>query len=247
MRTAAFVGALLFVCPLIYPSVSLADANDYVSTPIVVEGEKEIDLKSGAEKLRNKSGGTATSIGLGWAPTAWWFTEFYGKYKRDPGTSNAFDAWELENKFQLTETGRFPVDVGVLLEIERPSARAEGYELVYGPLLQSEWGQIQGNLNLLIKQHFDNSVKLNTELIYQVQLKYRASLQFEWGAQAFGSFSRFDRRSPYTLQENKIGPAIFGKIKTGNHQAINYNAAILFGTTANTARTTLRIQTEYEF
>ena len=115
MRTVRLAGALLAICPLIYPRVSFADANDYVATPIVVEGEKEIDFKWGAQRLRNGTSGTATSIGLGWGPTAWWFTEFYAKYKRDPGASNAFDAWEFENKFQLTETGRYPVDVGFLL------------------------------------------------------------------------------------------------------------------------------------
>ena len=247
MRTAKVAGALLALCPVIYSTQSFAGANDYVPTPIVEEGEKEIDFKWGAEKFRNGTSGTATSIGLGWAPTSWWFTEIYAKYKRDPGASNGFDAWEFENRFQLTDTGRFPVDVGFLLEIERPRDRTEGYELTYGPMLQAEWGQVQGNLNLLIQKHVRASVPFDTELHYQAQLKYRASPQFEWGAQALGSFGPWNKWSPSSLQEHKIGPAIFGKIKTGSHQAITYNAAILFGATNATARTTIRLQTEYEF
>ena len=33
-----------------------------------------------------------------------------------PGESHGFDAWEWENKFQLIETGKYPVDIGLLLE-----------------------------------------------------------------------------------------------------------------------------------
>ena len=48
-------------------------------------------------------------------------------------------------------------------------------------------------------------------------------------------------------QEHQFGPAIFGKIKMGTKQAIKYNAAVLFGTTSASPRTTLRMQAEYEF
>jgi len=82
--------------------------------------------------------------------TSWWFTELYAKWHHEPGAPSAFDAWEWENKFQLTETGKYPVDVGFLLEIERPKDRSEGYEYKWGPLLQSEFGLWQANLNLLI-------------------------------------------------------------------------------------------------
>jgi len=38
------------------------------------------------------------------------------------------------------------VDIGFLLEIERPKVRSEGYELRWGPLLQTEFGtQVQAH------------------------------------------------------------------------------------------------------
>ena len=247
MRSANLAGALLALCPLVYVADSFAGANEYVRTPIVEDGEKEVDFKWGAERLRDGTSGAATSVGLGWAPTAWWFTELYVKYKREPGSTNGFDAWEWENRFQLTETGRYPVDIGFLLEIERPTDRSEGYELTYGPMFQSEWGAVQGNLNLLIQRHVRASAQFDTELQYQAQIKYRASQQFEWGVQALGSFGPWNQWNSSSRQEHKVGPAIFGKIKIGVHQALAYNAALLFGTTSTTARTTLRLQTEYEF
>ncbi len=247
MRIAKSARVLVALCPLFVPLMLRAAPNDYVITPIVEQGEKEIDFKSGAEQRKDMSSGTATSVGFGLGATSWWFTELYGKWKRDPGQSNAFDAVEWENRFQLTETGKYPVDVGFLLETERPKDQSEGYEITYGPLLQAEWGSIQGNLNLLWQRHIRASEPFETELHYQVQLKYRASEKFEWGAQGFGSLGRWDKWAPSSEQEHKFGPAIFGKIKTGSKQAIRYNAAILFGTNNAAPRTTFRLQTEYEF
>ena len=38
------------------------------------------------------------------------------------------DALEWENKFQPTETGKYPVDVGFIVEIERPRDHDEGWK-----------------------------------------------------------------------------------------------------------------------
>jgi hypothetical protein len=40
---------------------------------------------------------------------------------------------------------------------------------------------------------------------------------------------------------------VFGKIAVGNHQAIKYNAALLFDTNSTTRSNTFRTQVEYEF
>jgi hypothetical protein len=247
MRIASLARALAALCPLLVPAVLHAEPNDYVHTPIVEEGEKEIDFKTGFEKNKDKSSRTATSIGLGWGATSWWFTELYGKWHREPSQTSGFDAWEWENRFQLTPTGKYPLDLGFLLEVERPKDRSEGYELTYGPLLQSEWGLVQGNLNLLWQKHARAAESFDTELHYELQLKYRASEKFEWGAQGFGSFGPWDHWAPSSQQEHKFGPAIFGKVRTGVAQAVRYNAALLFGTTSASPRTTLRFQAEYEF
>ncbi|MEO8656111.1 MAG: hypothetical protein ABI409_18450, partial [Ramlibacter sp.] len=92
MRIAFLARALAALCPLFLPVVVHAAPNDYVHTPTVEEGEKEIDFKWGAEKNKDGSSGTATSIGLGWGATSWWFTELYGKWHREPSQSSRFDA-----------------------------------------------------------------------------------------------------------------------------------------------------------
>ena len=248
MRIARLARTLAVLCPLLVPSLVRAGPSDYVKTPIVEEGEKEIDFKWGAEKFKRGGGsGTAASVGFGWGATSWWFTELYAKWKREPGATSGFDAFEWENRFQLTETGKYPVDVGFLLEIERPKDRAEGYKLTYGPLLQKEWGPVQGNLNLLWQKHVRASEPFDTELHYEAQVKYRASEKFEWGAQGFGNFGRWDHWARASEQEHLFGPAVFGKIKLAGKQAVKYNAGLLFGMTSASPRARLRVQTEYEF
>jgi hypothetical protein len=235
------------LCSALLPSTAHAGPDDYVRMATVEQGEREIDLKTGQQKNRDGSRDTAASLGFGYGVNAWWFTEIYSKYKRSSGGSTTLDAREWENRFQLTETGRFPVEVGFLLEIERPVDRAEGYELTYGPLFQSEWGKAQGNFNPLIQKHARASTAFDTELRYQLQLKYRQSERLEWGMQAFGSLGQWDQWSPKSQQFHKVGPALFGKFKFGARQAIKWNMALLRGVTDATEPTTFRFQAEYEF
>lgn len=226
---------------------ALAGPNDYVRTPIVTYGEREIDFKTGVHRNRDGSTESAHALGLGLTPATRWFSELYVKYARPAGEAQSFDAWEWENRFQLTETGRYAVDLGLLLEVERPKDRTEGYELTWGPLLQKEWGRVQGNVNLLVQKHVRATQPSETSLLYQAQLKYREAEALEWGLQALGTLGTWNHVGSLSQQEGKIGPALFGKIRTGRHEAIHWNAAWLAGTTHASPSNTVRLQAEYEF
>ena len=250
MRTAIKAGAtaaLLSSC-LGLPAISMAGPSDYVNTPIVEEGEKEIDFKAGTAKLRDGSRETAYSVGFGWGVNRWWATEIYAKGHKPPGERNSFDAWEWENKFQLTETGKYPVDVGFLLEIERPRDRSEGYEYKWGPLFQTDINnRVQANLNILVEKHIRAAVPEKAELGYEWQVKYRYKPEFEYGVQGFGDVGPWDHWEPKSEQPHIAGPALFGKVRVGQKQVISYNAGLLFGLTHGAPRNTLRLQAEYEF
>ena len=77
-----------------------AGPSDYVLTPNVEQGEKEIDLKAGTSKARDGSRQNKESIGFGYGVTSSWFTEVYAIWHKEPGDRHGFDAWEWENKFQ---------------------------------------------------------------------------------------------------------------------------------------------------
>lgn len=250
MTTARRAGALFALACLSTSMTFTAHAgpSDYIFTPIVEEGEREIDFKAGSSKFRDGTRANKESIGFGYGATSWWFTELYAIWHKEPGERRGFDAWEWENKFQLTETGKYAVDVGLVLEIERPKDRSEGYEVKWGPLLQADFGRgLQGNLNLLLEKHVRVEGGGQAELGYQWQLKHRWRPQFEYGVQAFGSFGPWNNWSPSSAQSHVAGPAIFGRLHVAERQTIKYNAAWLLGMGRGSPRNTLRMQAEYEF
>ncbi len=233
------------------PAISQAGPSDYVFVPSVEYGEREIDFKYGTAKDRDSEGAgrtSAGSVGFGWGATQWWFTEAYLKYKKEPADKTKYDAWEWENKFQLTEPNRFFVDVGFITEFEAPRDRNEGYEFKFGPLFQLDTGALRWNANLLFERVFRSKEEGPhvTEIGYKLQVKYPLRENFEIGAQAFGEMGKWNDWAPREEQSHRAGPAVFGKIKLEGRQAIKYNAAWLFGTDA-APRNTFRLQAEYEF
>src|SRR5258708_1859770 len=178
---------LLAAAALGLPAIAQAGPSDYVYVPTVEYAEREIDLKFGTARLADEEGRAAAgSLGFGWGATPSWFTEAYVKYQREPGDRTRYDAFEWENKFQLTETGEHFVDVGFITEIEVPREhRVEGYELKVGPLFQWDTGGVQWNANLLFERVFRGQAEPRiTGMGYQLQVKHRAASAFEYGVQA---------------------------------------------------------------
>ncbi len=233
------------------PVIALAGPSDYVYVPSVEYGEREIDFKYGTRKLGEEGlRETAASLGFGYGVNQWWFTEAYVKYQKTPGEGTKYDAFEWENKFQLTEHNQYFVDVGLITEIEIPREhREEGYEFKIGPLFQGDAGPIRWNANLLFERVFRgrSSGPHVTEMGYQLQAKYALSPTFEVGAQAFGEMGKWDHWEPSSEQSHRAGPAVFGKVKLGGREAIRYNAAWLHGVSHAAPRDTFRVQAEYEF
>lgn len=250
MRTAIGAGALaaLVLSCLCASRLAVAGPSDYVYTPIVEEGEREIDFKAGSAKSRAGARENKHSVGLGLGVNSGWFTEVYAIWHQEPGERHRFDAWEWENKFQLTETGKYPVDIGILFEIERPRDRSEGYEYRWGPLFQTDISpSVQANLNLLFEKHIRASAPSKAQLGYQWQVKYRWRPSFEFGLQGFGDLGPWDDWQAKSAQPHIAGPALFGRIGLGGRQAIKYNAGLLFGLTDGASRKTVRLQAEHEF
>lgn len=242
-RFAAFAAATASLCL----QTAVAGPADYIYLPNVEYGEREIDFKFGSASGKDQDRLSAASIGFGYGVTQRWFTEVYAKYQKAGGEKTEFDAFEWENKFQLTETGQFPVDIGLITEIERPKDRTEGYEFKWGPLFQTDVGKVQLNANLLFQRNYRAETPNDTQFGYQFQAKYRWQPQFEFGLQAFGETGKWDHWDKAAEQNHRVGPAIFGKLSLGGRQVIKYNAAYLFGTTSASPDHTFRLQTEYEF
>lgn len=227
-----------------------AGPADYVYLPTVEYGEREIDFKFGTGTPADGDKKTVTSLGFGYGATEYWFTEFY--FKREvEGSSSDVTLAEWENKFQLLETGKYPIELGLITEIEAPISVSGLWEAKIGPLFQTEFGKLQLNANFIFERKYSSNgsgEQYPTEALYQWQIKYRLQPEFEFGAQGFGALGEWGAWLNTKVEENhSVGPAVFGKVSLGNRQVIKYNTALLIGTGTGVAERTLRLQAEYEF
>jgi hypothetical protein len=232
---------------LALPAVAAAGPADYVYTPSVEYGEREIDFKIGHQQGGGQERLSAASLGLGFGVTERWFTEIYTKFEKPGGESGRYDAFEWENRFLLTEPNRYPLDVGFVIEIERPRNRAEGTEFRLGPLFQTDYDRWRFNFNVLFERSVNADEPSRTELGYQFQARYFSRGNTDFGVQAFGEMGPVSHWDPGREQTHRVGPAIFGKFPLGGRNVIQYNAAVLFGLTSGAPDRTLRAQVEYEF
>ena len=236
-------------CWMVLVQSAHAGPADYVYTPAVVYGEREIGVKYGAASPLAGNSVQVAGVGAGYGVNEYWFTEVYLKQERN-GTQDATLA-EWENKFQLTETGEYPLDLGLLTELEVPVSGKAPWEIRFGPLLQTEFGKLQLNGNLLFERAFgradENGVPFSVNLAYQWQVKYRWQPTLEFGMQGLGEVGKWDNWYQQNQQIHRVGPALFGKFALGNRQAIKYNVAWLFGAGAAAPNHTFRAQLEYEF
>ncbi len=239
---------LMFCFSMFYIGHAAAGPADYVFTPIVEEGEKEIDFKFGTNKESDGTRTTVSTLGFGYGATSYWFTEVYLKHEREAGEGLTLAEWE--NKFQLTETGKYALDVGLITEIEAPLSNSNApWEFKISPLFQTEFDKLQLNANVLFERKFagNDAEDHVTEMGYQWQAKYRLQPTFEFGLQGFGEVGQWDDWASTDEQNHRIGPAIFGKFALDQKQKIKYNAAWLLGVSDAAADNTFRLQVEYEF
>ena len=247
MKILPLVAAATLALPIVARAI---EPNDYVHTPSVEYGEREIDFKYGTDKFKDDGGRESmASIGFGYGVTQWWFAEAYLKYAQSPGDRTRYDAWELESVFQLTEPNQYWAEMGLLLEFEAPRAREAGYEFLVGPLFQKDIDRLRLNANLL----FGKSVSTRDgeehplDLSYQLQARYPVARDLDIGVQAFGDLGKWNDWSPHSEQDHRVGPAIFQKIRLGGRQVINWNAAYLRGVSPAAPRDQFRLQAELEF
>jgi len=239
---------LLFTLTLFAAEHVFAGPADYMYLPVITKGEREIDFKYGTSKNDEGVRKSVSKLGLGYAPTDYWFTEVYATREKEGEAGLTIAEWE--NKFQFTETGKYPFEIGMITEIEAPLQKHNPYELKLGPLFQTDINRVQLNANFLFERKFGpnpENEKYVTELGYQFQTKYRYRKEFEFGVQGFGEVGEWRSWDNHKNQNHRWGPAVFGKFNAGPTQKFKYNAAVLYGLSDAAPDHTYRMQLEYEF
>lgn len=222
-----------------------ADPAEYIFSPEVEQGEREIDSKAGIARDRDGRSSWGGKFGVEYGFTSWWAAEATVNFGREAGGSTRVLPLEWENRFQLTEAGKRPWEIGFLFELEREQERSEGYETRYGPMFQLRSGALQSNLNLLFERQLGaDGPQTPTEFGYQWQLRWHGGGVLDWGAQGFGGLGRWDDWAPRREQSHILGPAVFFEFGDDDGEA---EAGLLFGTGGAAPELTLRLQAMIPF
>jgi hypothetical protein len=236
--------AMLFAAGRAYA----ADPTEYIYSPVVVEGEHEVDLRAGVGSSGRTTGmRRGLDIGLGAGLTEHWFSEVSMQWRRGRNGGTAFDAAEWENIIALAEPGQWPLDLGVFAGVELPRDPAEGTALRLGLLAQHDLGLWQFNANALASHHVGSSSISALQWRYQAQAMYRWRPALAGGLQAFGQLSSPTQSwAAGSQQSHRLGPFVMGRIPLGE-RSLTWQLAALAGLAAHAPDRTLRLQVEYDF
>jgi hypothetical protein len=234
--TTLLVSSALIIC-----APCRADPDDSILTTYSENGERQFDFKIGTFTQKAQPGQDADTLGLGYGLTDFWFSELYVGYAKTGSESVTFDSAALQNTFLLTGAAS-PVDLGLFTEIEYEHDRTAGEKFSFGPLLHTEMGLTQLNVNLIFRRNYFADFSNPMLLDYQWQVKRHIQAPVDIGLQGFGEFGQWNHFAARDQQSHRMGPVVFGKIDLGDEKVINYNAAILFDVLDDTHATTFRFQ-----
>ena len=228
-----------------------ASPAESVITPDIEEGEREIELAFGIARSDGGERSRGLTIGFGAGITDRWATEVGFEFEQEGSDDFEFGGIEWENRIGLIVDEDEPVALSLLVGLERPRERAEGWSSTLGLLSESTPGRFLVNANLLLARTWDatdagGDEAEGTTLGYQWQTLYRHSHFIYFGLQGMGDVGRWNDWADAAEQEHLLGPAIFGRVKLDGRR-LNYDVGLLFGLTDGSPEHTLRLQLEYEF
>lgn len=218
----------------------------YLVTTYPDEGRRALDFKYWAARPDGVPQLAAPEIGLSYNVNSRWYTELTAAWFKYGSGSNHLEAIEWQNDFMLTQ-GEWPIDLALHSNIERATDGSGEIGIEYGPVLQTDIGRTQLNLNVFFQRELRAEQREPTELVYQWQIKYRWREKLQWGVQGFGEVGEWNHWLPRAQQSHRAGPALFGSWPLGGRQELKYEAALLVGKNAARHATTFSTRVQYAF
>ena len=241
MRTLALAAALALPCASV-----TAGPGYYLVTAYDNYGVSTIDTRYWTVKFPNRSEIVWPEVGFGYGVTTRWYTELYATYIGTTQSALKLETWNWQNDFLLTQ-GEFPFDLALHANFTRYAELDEGHAIEFGPVLQTDVGRTQLNLNVFVARDYAAAGPEPTELKYQWQIRYRWVPLFNVGLQGFGELGQWNHWAPHDQQSHRAGPAFFGTLPTGDRQSLQYQAAYLFGTIYGQPGRMFSMRVQYAF
>lgn len=225
---------------------AVAGTGYYLVTTYPNEGQRTIDFKYWNAKPTGRPPRSMPELGLGYNVNSVWYTELTAAwFKVSPG-SNKLSAIEWQNDFMLTQ-GQYPFDLALHTNIERAEDTSRGVGLEFGPVLQTEIGRTQFNLNLFFSRDYRVPEIEPMELAYQWQVKYRWTGKLQFGVQGFGEVGPWNDWLPREKQSHRFGPVLLGSWDLGGPREWKYEAAYLVGKNSARNAKSVAMRIQYAF
>jgi high-affinity iron transporter len=248
-RLASYAALFAVLSALAAATLGLprAEAAHMVYSPVVEEGEIAIEFR-GHHRFDSRDeidGAQQFKLDLEYTPTAYWRTEIFGEWEKEPDESLSATEVAWENVLQLTPQGKHWMDFGVLAEYAY-SLEDDGEDAIELGLLGEK--QFTGTVltgNLLFERELTGGAA--TEMGYAARYRWRVAPAFEPGIELYGELGDWGDNGRFSEHEHEAGPSVMGRLHAGDRSAFKYEAAVLFGLTDDSPDTTLRFLLEYEF
>lgn len=163
------------------------------------------------------------------------FAEVYAVAQKPRAGGFGISAWEAEVKWQLTEQGEYPVDIGLLFEYEN-ERNLDAQEFTAAALVEKEWGRWSGAANFHLINEWGNDIEAEIETAVGLQLRYRHSQLLEPGIEFYAG-----------QNTRGIGPVLQGNLNAGTGRAVHWETGLIIGLDDTTPDQTWRFLLEYEF
>lgn len=227
----------------------LASDKLMVEYPTVNPGEAEIGMRvlslSDHNPALNNS--QTRKLGAGYGFSDIWFSELNAEYEKPPDSTSAqVQFYEWENLFQLTRAGRYWADWAVTVEYSYATDPEEQDAVKLMPIMQTRFTDTMLTLNFGFERNPSENGTNHWQLSYGWQYLWLSKPELRFALEGYGQVGDYNSWLPSSQQTHQIGPALVGKLRTGEDTGLGYRVGVFWGLTQSTPDRAFMASLEYE-
>jgi hypothetical protein len=237
---------LLLTAALLLSLSAHADPGYYLVTPYDNAGVRTVEARYWSVTRPGRPQVAWPEMGVSLGLNSRWTSGLLWSWIGPSGGPYSLSTVNWSNDVLLTQ-GEWPLDLALHTMWVRDRADPDGGALEFGPLMQTDFGRVQLNANLVFEHGLGHARDKPVQLKYQWQLRYRWQPGLHWGMQGFGELGPWRHWDPHRRQSHRAGPAVFGTLPLADREALVFSAAWLEGRTYRRSGHMLSLRTAWTF
>ncbi len=225
-----------------------AHATKKVYSPLVERGELEFEARGNydTDDRAAKDNVQKHKYAIGYGLNDYWFTEIYGEFERTKNDDAQDNEWGMtaiswENRFQLTEQGKYWVDFGLYMEYELSLEDKHADKVETKILLEKSLINFTHTFNINFEQEVGRHTTADLEGGLAWSSRYKLSKVFEPGFEYHVDFGELSQLRSFHEQKHQSGPVFYGKFGK-----VKYDVGYLFGLSDASPKGEVKWIVEYE-